>query len=270
MMVFYLLFEILYPLRIPDEFQGWLKKEFKHYSKENIFDYMDGSGEVYISFNFENLYVYNYEKEKNKIIVEIFEMVEPKYSFGLYTHIRGRGKTISAIGEDCEIFKNSLIFWKGKYFVSLISEDNIKNEILLSFAKEIEKNIKKEKFKSEIFKRAKELNLNLKNIKYFFNMNILNYNYYIINEDIFYFKDGTEGIFSPYKDGYILLLLFKNNKILNLSLKNLKEKFYGGDLKVKEIESGKWSGFILKENSIIIFLDFKSKEILEKKINEYR
>lgn len=269
-MVFCLLLEFFVPLNLPDNLISWTKEDFKTYNNENIFDYIDGAGEIYISFGFKNLYNFSYKKNNNKAILDIFEMPGTKNSYGLFTHLRGNGKQISGIGEEAEIFENSLIFWKGNYFVSIISKEDISRDELILFGKEVEKYLKGKKLELEILKFAEKLKLDKKSFKYFFNMNILNYNYYIINEDIFFFEKGTEGIFSPLKEGYVLLLLFKNKLNAKKGLENLKKKFYRGDYEIREIEKNKWSSFILKENLLLVFLDFPTKESLSGVINEIR
>lgn len=267
-MVFCILLQILTPLNLPENILDWVRADFKSYNKKNIFDYIDGAGEIYISYNFKNLKVYNYKKGEKEILLDVFEMEEPKFAYGLFTHLRGNGEEVLSLGEDAEIFGGWLIFWKGKYFVSLNSEEGRQN--IINFGKEIEKCIEKKGKNFEILKYAEKLKLDKKSFKYFFNMSILNYNYYIINEDIFFFEKGTEGIFSPLKEGYVLLLLFKNKLNAKKGLENLKKKFYGGDYEVIEIEKDKWSSFILKENLLLVFLDFPTKENLSRIINEIR
>lgn len=269
-MIFYLLLELFNPSGLPKNINGWVQVESNNYDKENIFDYMDGAGEIYISFNFQKLYVFYYKKGNNEIILDIFEMKKKKNSFGIFSHLRGNGEEVIGLGEEAEIFGNYLIFRKGNYFASISPRDVILKDELLSFGQKVEKYLRNGKGDLKFLNFAKDLKLDLKKIKYFYNMNILNYNYYFISEDLFNFKGGTEGIFSPYKDGYILLLIFLNEKEAKDGLKNLKEKYYGGDFDLKEIENGKWSGYILKDNLLKVFLDFSSKENLIKEINENR
>lgn len=263
-MILCLILEILNPLNLSNNINGWTKIKFENYNSENIFDYMDGAGEVYISYKFHNLFVYNYKKKKDEIVLEIFEMKEPKYAYGIFSHLRENGK------ENLEFFGDYLIFTKGKYFVSITYKGKISKEKLLSFAKEIENKIKNEKVEIKILDYIDKSRFDIKKIKFIFDMNILNYHYYFINEDIFYFKSGTECAFYPLKDSFLVFLLFKDKKNAINALKNLKEKFYFGNLEIKEIEKGKWSGYVLKDKLLKIFLDFKTKEDLIKTINENR
>lgn len=265
-MILYTLLWVLSPINIPNELNGWIKIETKNYNSKNIFDYLNGAGENYISYKFINLYVYLFKKGKNEIIVDLFEMKSPKHSFGLFTHLRGNGEEVFKIGDGAEVFGNYLIFWKGKCFVSISSKNKILKEEILSFAKDLEKNLKGEKFSAEILNYLNKENI--KKMKYFFDINILNYYFYIANEDIFYFNKGTEGAFYPLKSGFVLLLLFKNKKIAENALMNLKEKYYIGDYKIKNTEDGKWSSYVLKENLLKIYLNFETKKELIEEMNE--
>lgn len=267
-MFFYLFFQIILPFNLKEDIEGFKKVSYKNYNTKNIFDYINGAGEIYVSFKFKNLFVFEYKKEKNELVVEIFEFSKPEHSLGIFKHLKGSGEEVFGIGEEAEAFGNYLIFWKGRYFTSIGAKNNISKEVLKNFAKEIEKNIKKEEIKSWALDYVK--NKKIKNFKYFFNMNILNYYYYFINEDIFYFNRGTEGIFYEEKNGLILLLFFENEKLCEVASTNLKEKFYFGDFEIKEIEKNKWSGFIKKEKILKIFLDFKKKDDLLRAINENR
>lgn len=257
--ILYLILEILNPLNLSDNINGWYKIKFENYNSENIFDYMDGAGEVYISYKFNQLFVYNYKKEKDEIILEIFEMKEPKYAYGLFSHLKGNGKEIEKIKNMAELLGDYLIFTKGRYFVSIISKEKI-----LSFAKEIENKIINEKVEIKILDYIDKSRFDIKKIKFIFDMNILNYHYYFINEDIFYFKSGTECAFYPLKYGFLIFLLFEDEKNAKNALKNYE------NLKIKEIEKGKWSGYILKDKLLKIFLDFKTKKDLIKTIDENR
>lgn len=53
-------------------------------TRETIFDYMDGGGELYLAYKFQQLLVYKYlDGTGNEILVEIYEMQHPDEAFGL-------------------------------------------------------------------------------------------------------------------------------------------------------------------------------------------
>ncbi len=72
-------------LNLPETLDGW-KQEGRpqKITRETIFDYMDGGGELYLAYKFERLLVYKYlDGTDNEILVEIYEMKHPDEAFGL-------------------------------------------------------------------------------------------------------------------------------------------------------------------------------------------
>ena len=72
-------------ISLPDTIDGWkLEGEPQRIEKTNIFDYMNGAGELYLSYHFDHLLVYEYKnKSGNDIIVELYTMKDSRDAFGL-------------------------------------------------------------------------------------------------------------------------------------------------------------------------------------------
>ncbi len=72
-------------INLPEELNGWkLQGPPQKITRETIFDYMDGGGELYLAYKFGQLLVYKYlDKNDNEILVEIYEMQHPDEAFGL-------------------------------------------------------------------------------------------------------------------------------------------------------------------------------------------
>ena len=71
----------------PDEIMGWKAKEERTYDPRTIFDYIDGAGEVYRSYNFKNLLARRFEKEgQTDPVVDFFDMGLASDAFGVFTH----------------------------------------------------------------------------------------------------------------------------------------------------------------------------------------
>jgi len=52
-------------LNLPDTIDGWkLDGSPKKITRENIFDYMDGGGELYLAYKFNQLLVWSYQAAK--------------------------------------------------------------------------------------------------------------------------------------------------------------------------------------------------------------
>uniref|UniRef100_UPI00404B29A8 DUF6599 family protein n=1 Tax=Candidatus Saccharicenans sp. TaxID=2819258 RepID=UPI00404B29A8 len=74
-------------LILPDTIDGWkLDGPPQKITRENIFDYMDGGGELYLAYKFNQLLVWQYriaKESEEEILVEVYEMQHPDEAFGL-------------------------------------------------------------------------------------------------------------------------------------------------------------------------------------------
>lgn len=111
--------------RLPAEVSGWRPAgPDRTYDANNLFDYIDGSAEVYRAFNVRRVLARHYVREgEPDIIADLFDMGSPADAFGAYHHDMREGEDIG-IGQESEEMKGALAFWKGNYFVSLTAFDH--------------------------------------------------------------------------------------------------------------------------------------------------
>ncbi len=88
------------PIRLPLEILGWKQSgAVQRISRDTIFDYMDGAGELYIGYRFRELEVREYESDKNgPILVELYFMESTDDAFGLLSLDWGGEVLDEAIG----------------------------------------------------------------------------------------------------------------------------------------------------------------------------
>ena len=69
----------------PSSLNGWYRSDtVQQIDSSNIFDYMNGGGELYLGYRFNHLNVFEYLRDdKNNILVEIYEMDTSDDAFGL-------------------------------------------------------------------------------------------------------------------------------------------------------------------------------------------
>lgn len=73
---------------------------------KNIFDYMDGAGELYIGYRFDHLEAYEYKaKNQNNILVELYFMKTSDDAFGLLSLDWG-GESVELAGEPVDSAKS--------------------------------------------------------------------------------------------------------------------------------------------------------------------
>jgi len=109
---------------LPRETLGW-KPEGPDgvYTRDTLFELIDGGAEVYRSLNVQRTLSRHYVKAgAPDIIADVFDMGTPEDAFGAYHHDMHEGKD-ARIGRESEFLGSSLTFWKDRYFVSIVAFD---------------------------------------------------------------------------------------------------------------------------------------------------
>ena len=104
---------------IPDKILGW-KSSGKDmiYGRDKLFDYMDGGAEVYLAFDFREVFVRKYaDAAGNEIALDIYDMGSSREAFGIFSFDRQDPE--AGIGQDSEYGLGLLKFRQGRYFVSI-------------------------------------------------------------------------------------------------------------------------------------------------------
>jgi hypothetical protein len=113
------------PPTLPDEAAGWKAvAPADHYDAETIFQYIDGLGEVYLAYGMASCHARRYAPPEGdgRVIVDLFEMASAADAFGVYTHSR-EGEPV-AVGQGASFGYGTLLFWKGRDFVSVSAEED--------------------------------------------------------------------------------------------------------------------------------------------------
>ena len=103
---------------VPESIGTWSNYEDSIYDKETIFEYMNGAGEVFLSFAYERMFVRQFSKSEDmeeELTVEIYDMGKPSDAFGIFT--RFRSGEDAGTGQSSSYLSGNLSFWKGRYFV---------------------------------------------------------------------------------------------------------------------------------------------------------
>lgn len=181
---------------LPREIQGWKAEEKdRSYDPQTIFDYIDGAGEVYRSYNFRELLVRRFKKEgKPEIFIDFFDMASSRDAFGVFTHdLEGEE---AGIGQGSTYKGGLLSFWKGPYFVSIYAEEETKEtkEALLKMGEAVAAAIKEQGEKPDLIAFLPEEEFNREKVHYFHNHMILNYHFFVADENILLLDQQTEAV----------------------------------------------------------------------------
>jgi len=118
---------------------GWKQAEtIQVFSPENLYDYIDGAADLYLTYDFQELSVSEYKKEnKASVIVEIYRHRTPTDAFGIYSQERLANADFLDIGAQGYYEEKVLNFLNGPYYVKMSSANTGADdrEVLIRFAK---------------------------------------------------------------------------------------------------------------------------------------
>jgi len=126
--------------------EGWaVKGEILKFSPENLFEYINGAAEAYLSYNFQALIAAEYQKAggPQTVSVEIYDMGSVKNAFGIYSAERYPGSKFIPLGLQGYEEEGVLNFLVSRYYVKLLAFESEPSspETLRLFANEIARRI---------------------------------------------------------------------------------------------------------------------------------
>ena len=195
---------------LPTSINRWKISEPPRFcTGSEIFDYMDGAGEVYLAYKYQHLLAERYSAPgQEEILVEIFDMGNSRNAFGIFTYMKGRGPEYP-IGQEAEYKSGLLCFWKGQYFVyvHIDNENNEVREAVLELGRRISDTIREEGNQPAIVHILPEGIYIPSSLRYFYRYEILNSHFYVASSNIFHLNDQVEGILVQMRSGKTRLLL---------------------------------------------------------------
>ena len=127
------------------EIEGWKETgPVRTYAPNNLFDYIDGAADLYLTYDFQELLVQEYQnEEKATVVVEIYRHPNPLQAFGIYSQERLPGGNFVEVGVQGYIDAGVLNFLAANYYVKISSYEAGEKEkdILLTFARTIAANL---------------------------------------------------------------------------------------------------------------------------------
>ena len=130
-----------YPGTLFPGIKGWeVTIDKTVYGKLNLWEYINGAADLYLSYDFENLHIAEYMNKKDQSVkVEIYKHSSAENAFGIYTAERMIDYNFIDIGVQGYIEPDALNFLTGEYYVKMMSSGmiSVEQEALLSMAEEI-------------------------------------------------------------------------------------------------------------------------------------
>ena len=249
-------------ISLPLESGGWKwDRKDLNYNRRTIFDYIDGAGELYLSYNFQGVRVRRFEKPgQPSIIAELFDMGSSEEAYGVFSF--ERQDEDAGIGQGSEFGGGLLRFWKGKFFVSVYAEgDGPEVEpAILSLGREVANSIKMTGPLPKLISVLPDGQAGLveKSIRYLHSHVLLNQRFFVANQNILHLSPKTDAVLAPYlregKKIHLLLIRYSTPKEAEAALQSFKKAYMpeAGEKETLQTEDKRWTGARRQKEFILI------------------
>jgi len=116
---------------LPGQVDGWLMTErLMLDTRQSLYDYIDGGAELYISYGYKSALSCRYVKEgQPEVTAEIFDLGNASNAYGIYSQTRDKEE--ADYGQGSYYVSGAQFFWKGRYWVSLITSETTDESVKL-------------------------------------------------------------------------------------------------------------------------------------------
>jgi hypothetical protein len=91
------------------------------FTRENLWDFINGASDTYLAYGFVDLQVAEYKKGKTVIKLEVYRQSDNTMAFGIYSTERSPSFRYINIGTQGYVADGSINFFKGDYYVKIRS-----------------------------------------------------------------------------------------------------------------------------------------------------
>ena len=116
----------------------------EEYHPDNLFEYINGAAEVFLSYDFEKLVTLSYKNKLNQsLTIDVYRHSNINNGFGIYSQEKPQKGNFISIGSQGYYEKGIINFFKGSYYVKLSGFDLGENdqELLGNAARAIAKKL---------------------------------------------------------------------------------------------------------------------------------
>lgn len=234
---------------LPDRIKKYtMSGDDTYYNPENLFDYINGGAELFISYNFDKVISRRYsQKGEPDIVVEIFDMQESRNAFGVFSHDRER--IDNTYGQGSEVYQGAILFWQDRYYVSVFTEkeNEVSGPAIKELAASIAKLIPGKGALPEILNYLPGEGLVKESVFYFHHYIWLNAFFYIASDNFLNINDDTDAVLAKYGKPesryYLLVVAYKTAEDAHAAYKSFIENYAPElkDARSVKLEDKKWT-----------------------------
>ncbi len=270
---------------LPAEVAGWKAEgEDQVFDPETIFDYIDGAGEVYRSYNFRLLLSRRYRRDgAADLVADLFDMGSSRDAFGVFTHdLEGED---AGVGQGSTYKGGLLSFWRDRYFVSLYAEEESEEtkKALFSLGENIAAAVGRDGRLPDLLELVPPDYRATRSVRYFHTHHILNYHFFVATENVLELGSDTEAVLAvrprpgeaaaPVRaekgDGVLLIVEYPDGTGASASFSRFLEALMPdaapkegapSSLRLVRTEDGRWAGAVLAGNVVAVVFQEPSED----------
>ena len=262
--------------KLPTRIAGWqTEAEDRTFDERTIFSYIDGAGEVYRAYNMKMCLSRRYIKEAATVIIlDIFDMGSAADAYGVFTHDTD-GEKID-IGQDGRLRPGWLSFWQNRFFVSIyLEEENPAAEkAIQELGRQVAAAAGNAGKRPPILKLLPANGLDIGTVRYLHHPIVLNYHYYLFDENILLLSPRTDATLAAYsrssEKARLLLISYPETQTAKDALAGFREYYLPDADKsgVARLENGKWSAVHLHDRLLAVVLESDSRQLAKNLLKE--
>ena len=261
-------------LRLPLEVRGWKADgQDKVFTRQTIFDYMDGGGEIYLAYDFQRLLAREYARPgAPRIVAEVYQMASSRDAYGVFTHdTDGQPVTVGQAG----LYSAGLLrFWKDRFFVRLQAEDETPEvkTALMALGSQVASGIPQEGRKPSLLAALPPQGLIESSVHYFHTSVSLNIHYFLADSNLLGLNSSTEAILARYQQGskkpYLLVVRYPRPGDAQAAFAQFSKAYLRetptGDVVFSKLENGQFAGGRREARALLLVFEAGSRESAEK------
>jgi hypothetical protein len=257
---------------LPNQVMTWTAEEDDRiYNTETIFGYIDGGAEVYRAYNMRHCLSRRFTYgDGPAIVLDIFDMGSSGDAYGVFTH--DPAGDVVDLGQDGRLRPGWLNFWKDRFFVSIYTEEETAPAIqaVKALGKMVDSLISTRGARPEILKLLPPEGLLSDNIHFLHHPMILNYHYYISDENLLHLSPETDAVLASYRsraEQALILLVFypEPGTAFRAHAGFLKNYLPDADKNgMAKLENNKWCAAKIKDRLLTIVLEADSRQFADR------
>jgi hypothetical protein len=181
---------------------GWQPSgEMQRYTREDLFDYMDGEAEMYFVYGFQEMQVQEYVSGKGgPIRVEIYEVDTDANAYGLFTFYRG-GQLLDVGNEGDVAVGGRVLFWTDRYVVRVYPVKDAGENDVQSFARLVANELPVGGSPPDLIGRIPAEGLIARSERFFHEKLSLDNIIWTVNENVLNLSAKTDAVAATYEYG---------------------------------------------------------------------